>query len=109
MDHFGLKYVSDFLNNGVRGHANYAFVDIAVNNDTQLFIDTVLLESNHSKWYKNASKVMSSFFDSFCLRTDWFDDWKLDYLLFSYTKISLKEGIMLRIVLLFNKKLTNKK
>ena len=65
MDHFGLKYVSDFLNNGVRGHANYAFVDIAVNNDTQLFIDPVLLESNHSKWYKNASKVMSSFFDSF--------------------------------------------
>lgn len=49
MDHFGLKYVSDFLNNGVRGHANYAFVDIAVNNDTQLFIDPVLLESNHSK------------------------------------------------------------
>jgi len=65
MDHFGLKYVSDFLNNGVRGHANYAFVDIAVNNNTQLFIDPVLLESNHSKWYKNASKVMSSFFDSF--------------------------------------------
>ena len=59
MDHFGLKYVSDFLNNGVRGHANYAFVDIAVNNDTQLFIDPVLLESNHSKWYKNASKKIS--------------------------------------------------
>ena len=34
---------------------------------------------------------------------------EIDYLLFSYTKISLKAGIVLRIVLIFNKKLTNKK
>ena len=37
------KYVSDYLNKGVKGHFNYDFVDVIVNDDNLLFIDPMLI------------------------------------------------------------------
>lgn len=46
-----------------RGHKNYDFVDIAVNNDNLLFIDPVLIELGKDIWSKDASKYVESYFN----------------------------------------------
>ena len=35
-------YVSDYWNEGIKGHLNYTFVDVVVNDDNLLFIDPIL-------------------------------------------------------------------
>ena len=40
------KYVSDYLNKGIKGHFNYEFVDVIVNDDNLLFIDPILKRMN---------------------------------------------------------------
>lgn len=39
------KHILYFLNNGIKGHSNYEFVDVDVYNDNLLFIDHNLSES----------------------------------------------------------------
>ena len=46
------RFVSDICNNGLKGHSNYDFADIAVNRDNLLFIDPVLIETKNNKWCK---------------------------------------------------------
>ena len=57
------RFVSDICNNGLKGHSNYDFADIAVNRDNLLFIDPVLIETKNNKWCKEAKKIIASFFD----------------------------------------------
>ena len=59
------KYVSDYLNKGIKGHSNYEFVDIIVNDDNLLFIDPILLETSEDQWSKEAQASIQSFFDAF--------------------------------------------
>lgn len=59
------KHISYFLNNGIKGHSNYEFVDVDVYNDNLLFIDPILIDKLESNWGKDASKSIQSFFDSF--------------------------------------------
>lgn len=59
------KHVSDYLNKGVKGHFNYDFVDVIVNDDNLLFIDPMLIETSEDQWSKEAKLTIQSFFDSF--------------------------------------------
>jgi hypothetical protein len=58
-------YVSDNWNKGIKGHSNYGFVDVAVNDDNLLFIDPMLIETANDKWCKDANAIVQSFFDAF--------------------------------------------
>lgn len=42
------KHISYFLNNGIKGHSNYEFVDVDVYNDNLLFIDPILIDKLES-------------------------------------------------------------
>ena len=59
------KHVSDYLNKGVKGHFNYEFVDVIVNDDNLLFIDPMLIETSNDQWCKEAKMSIQSFFDAF--------------------------------------------
>lgn len=59
------KYASDYLNKGIKGHFNYEFVDVIVNDDNLLFIDPILIEISRDQWSKEAKIVIQSFFDNF--------------------------------------------
>lgn len=59
------KYVSDYLNKGIKGHSNYKFVDVIVNDDNLLFIDPILIEISEDQWSKEAKILIQSFFDVF--------------------------------------------
>ena len=59
------KYVSDYLNKGIKGHSNYKFVDVIVNDDNLLFIDPILIEISEDQWSKEAKILIQSFFDAF--------------------------------------------
>ena len=59
------KHVSDYWNNGIKGHSNYDFVDVVVNDDNKLFIDPMLLEIVDGEWSKEANATVKSFFDAF--------------------------------------------
>ena len=50
------KYVSDYLNKGIKGHFNYEFVDVIVNDDNLLFIDPILIETSGDQWSKDAKE-----------------------------------------------------
>lgn len=63
--YFMKKHMSYFLNDGIKGHSNYEFVDIDIYNDNLLFIDPILIDKLESNWEKDASKSIQSFFDSF--------------------------------------------
>ena len=55
------KHVSDYLNKGVKGHFNYEFVDVIVNDDNLLFIDPMLIETSNDQWCKEAKMSIQSF------------------------------------------------
>ena len=57
------RYVTQQFNIGSIGHEKYNFVDVAVNDDNELFIDPYLIECSNNGWGKEASKIMFSFFD----------------------------------------------
>lgn len=59
-------HVSDYWNKGLKGHSNYNFIDVAVNDDNLLFIDPVLLRTSHDDWSKASNTIVDSFFDSLC-------------------------------------------
>lgn len=59
------KYISDYWNKGIKGHSNYDYVDVTVNDDNLLFIDPILLKSAGDEWSQEANKVVQSFFDAF--------------------------------------------
>lgn len=56
-------YASDYLNNGVKGHSHYKFVDIEIDKDTKLFIDPLLIEIASDPWCEQANRSIQSFFD----------------------------------------------
>lgn len=58
-------HISDYWNKGIKGHFNYDFVDIVVNDDNLLFIDPILLTSADDEWSQEAGRVVKSFFDTF--------------------------------------------
>ena len=58
-------YVSDYWNKGIKGHLNYDFVDVVVNDDNLLFIDPMLLEIASDEWCQEANATVKSFFDAF--------------------------------------------
>ena len=58
-------YVSDYLNQGIKGHANYDFLDVVVNDDNCLFIDPILIEMADDDWCKEANLLIQSFFNKF--------------------------------------------
>lgn len=58
-------FVSDYCNKGVKGHLNYEFVDVVVNDDNMLFIDPMLIEKARDEWCQEANAVVQAFFDSF--------------------------------------------
>jgi len=58
-------YVSDYWNNGIKGHQNYDFADVAVNDDNLLFIDPLLIELRNDSWSREANALIKSFFDEF--------------------------------------------
>lgn len=55
-------FVSDVWNLESKGHENFEFVDVALNDDTKLFIDPCLIENWNNKWAKKVSLIIESFF-----------------------------------------------
>lgn len=58
-------YVSDYWNKGIKGHLNYDFIDVVVNDDNLLFIDPLLIEILGDEWCQEANATVKSFFDEF--------------------------------------------
>lgn len=57
------RFVSDEWNLGRKGHNNYDFVDVVVNDDNLIFIDPCLIEKDDSAWGCVATRRMTSYFD----------------------------------------------
>lgn len=58
-------HVSNYLNHGIKGHTNYEFVDVVVNDDNRLFIDPILIETANNRWCIEANAIVQSFFNKF--------------------------------------------
>lgn len=48
-----------------KGHSNFDFVDIPLDNDTPLFIDPCLIDTGNSEFCKNAKRIISDYFNIF--------------------------------------------
>lgn len=59
------RHVSDEWNLGVKGHVNFDFIDVKVDDDNLLFIDPTLIELFYDDWGIEARKTIESFFDNF--------------------------------------------
>ena len=57
------KHISDVWQLKEKGHQNYEFVDVAVNDDNLLFIDPCLIERWNHAWAIKAMKHINSYFD----------------------------------------------
>lgn len=57
------RYISDIWKLKEKGHENFEFVDIAVNDDNLLFIDPCLIEGWNNEWAIKATKHISAYFD----------------------------------------------
>lgn len=57
-------FLSDFINDVRKGHANFEFVDVQLDSDNRIFIDPVVLENATDAWSINANRCVQSFFDS---------------------------------------------
>lgn len=57
------KYFSEEFLSLTKGHKNYQFVDIAVNDDTKLFIDPCLIQLGNDEWCRKAAETIMSFMD----------------------------------------------
>lgn len=70
------EYISDVWQLKQKGHENFEFVDVAVNDDNLLFIDPCLIERWDDAWAIKAMKYINSYFDtllnaySMCNRKD---------------------------------------
>lgn len=58
------KYISDEWKLKQKGHENFAFVDVAVNDDKLLFKDPCLIERWNDVWAIKAMKHTNSYFDN---------------------------------------------
>lgn len=56
-------YVSEHFMRPSQGHKNYAFVDVNLRRDNELFIDPALVETNTDEWSKDANRYLQSFMD----------------------------------------------
>lgn len=61
------KYVSDVWKLNCKGHENFDFVDVAVNDDNLLFIDPCLIERRNDVWSIKAMEHINSYFDNLFL------------------------------------------
>lgn len=57
------EYISDVWQLKQKGHENFEFVDVAVNDDNLLFIDPCLIERWNNAWAIKAMKRINSYFD----------------------------------------------
>lgn len=57
------KYISDEWKLMKKGHENFDFVDVAVNDDNLIFIDPCLIERCNDAWTIKAMKHINSYFD----------------------------------------------
>ena len=55
------KYVSDVWGLKQKGYEKIDFVDVAVNDDNELFIDPCLIEKMNDEWSIKAMKHIESF------------------------------------------------
>ena len=51
------------MKSGIKGHQNFDFVDVNLDDDTRLFIDPCMIEGAEDPWSVNASKIMRTYFD----------------------------------------------
>lgn len=58
------KYISDLWQLKQKGHENFDFVDVAVNDDNLLFIDPCLVERRNDAWSIKAKEHIKSYFDN---------------------------------------------
>ena len=58
------EYISDVWQLKQKGHENFEFVDVAVNDDNLLFIDPCLIERWNNAWAIKAMKHINSYFDN---------------------------------------------
>ncbi len=58
-------YISDYLGIGYKGHTNFDFVDVCLDNDNLLFIDPCLIERSNNLWGVEAAKIIKVYFDCF--------------------------------------------
>ena len=58
------EYISDLWQLKKKGHENFEFVDVAVNDDNLLFIDPCLIEGWNNVWAIKAMKHINSYFDN---------------------------------------------
>lgn len=56
-------FISDYLKTGIKGHANFDFVDIYLEHDNRLFIDPCLIQKSTDLWSITANKKIRSYFD----------------------------------------------
>ena len=57
-------FVSDFINNGIKGHQNYEFVDVAIKDDNRI-LDPILIEFSTSTGVNLLIKVFNLFSTNF--------------------------------------------
>lgn len=55
-------HISQKFNLGEKGHIDYEFVDVAINDDVKLFLDPCLIELSEDEWGIKANKLINSFF-----------------------------------------------
>lgn len=77
----GYQYITDIWKLGRKGHENYQFVDVAVNDDNRLFIDPCLVENERGEWSIKATKYIKSYFDTLFLAYSNCDRENMKYLL----------------------------
>lgn len=81
-----------------RGHANFLFVDVVIDDDTELFIDPSLIELQRNEWQTTAYKTLESYFDAFyaLYRQNEPKSRKLEYFRFAHeinaTKLGYGDG-----------------
>lgn len=63
------KYISDVWKLRQKGHENFDFVDVAVNDDNLLFIDPCLIERWSDAWAIKAMKHINSYSSTFKITT----------------------------------------
>lgn len=59
-----LNFTDFFRIDAEDGHAKLDFIDIDVENDTELFLEPTLIESLDGEWYKECSNLIDNFFDN---------------------------------------------
>ena len=57
-------YVSNAVNMSITGHADIDFVDVAINDDTRLFIDPCLIEIGSDALSIRCQQVIQDYFEN---------------------------------------------